>query len=163
MNVTAHSPHELVDSRSRVASLFSEAYSRLHVNKGFLALNFYSWFLFRRFLVVMTIIFFHHYPLTQIIFHIMFGLLDLIFFVRFKPFKSKLDIGFNIWGALFLLSMYSLLFPLYAYQDDFKAYNLIGWIMVFSIIAYNSLTILCLILFKIVEVCIKCKQRRTQK
>ena len=29
MNVTAHSPNELSDSHSRVASIYSEAYSRL--------------------------------------------------------------------------------------------------------------------------------------
>lgn len=113
MNVTAHSPHELVDSRSRVASLFSEAYSRLHVNKGFLALNFFSWFLFRRFTIVMAIILLKIYPFTQIVIHIALAVLDLLILSLWKPFASKFDLVFNLINSTALLLFYGLVMALH--------------------------------------------------
>ena len=87
MNITAYPLYELADQKSQVAKLYGSAYTRLAVKRGFCALNFFTWFLLRRFAVVLFIVFLQDYPGIQITLHILLGFIDVGILCKARPFS----------------------------------------------------------------------------
>ena len=52
---------------------------------------------------------------------------------------------------------------LHFYTNKLSTWNMIGWIIVFAIIGYNGLTILCLLIFKCVEMRRKCRAKKKER
>ena len=61
----------------------------------------------------MIIILLHHYPLTQIILHILLALLDIIILGVGKPFTSKFDLSFNLLNSVALLLCYGIVLAIH--------------------------------------------------
>lgn len=74
MFVTAYPYYELSDATSTVKNLYGEVYEGLHLQRGFIALNYFTWFLFRRFLIAICLVFFSFLPLLQLSLHIALSL-----------------------------------------------------------------------------------------
>ena len=52
---------------------------------------------------------------------------------------------------------------LHFYTNQPSTWNMIGWVIVFAIIGYNAVTILCIMIFKCVEMCHKCKAKKKER
>ena len=115
LNVTAHPTYELADSTSLPARRFGSAYSRLKTKGGFCALNFFTWFLMRRALVVLLILTLQDWPRTQISLHGLLAFMDFCILVSTRPFVLRVDLAFNILNSIFLLVLYGFVLALYLY------------------------------------------------
>ena len=113
MNITAYPSHELKDPKSHVSRYYGEAYSRLEVKRGFFPLNYFTWFLFRRFAIVLLIVFLQSHPGPQIWLHILLGIIDIMILTRVRPFALRCDQAFHIINAVVLLIVYSAVLALY--------------------------------------------------
>ena len=85
-NTTGHPPHVLEDKRSSLFQTYGEVFSPLRVKAGFLALNYFSWFLFRRLIIIVLLLFLNEYPLIPLIGHILLALFEVLLLALRRPF-----------------------------------------------------------------------------
>ena len=145
MFVTAYPYFELQDKSAPVHKLYSEVYEGLELQKGFIALNYFTWFLFRRFLLSLCIVFFFFAPLLQLGLHIFLCLLELVLLLKFRTFKRLRDVRMLIFNTLSLLLFYILVGLLYFFP---KLKLPLGWCLIAGIILVNCSNFLLLICFQ---------------
>ena len=73
---------------------------------GFYPLQYFSWFVIRRLVLIVVILFFVRVPLVQIILHILLAILDLVFLCVCKPFRERIDLLFNMFNTVALIALY---------------------------------------------------------
>ncbi len=107
-------PRILADRQSKVTRKYGEAYVELSTDHGFLALNFFSWFLFRRLMIAIAMTFFADLTLLKLGICLGLTAMELGILLGFRPFKLRVDQAFNIWNAVALLVVYALFIPMMA-------------------------------------------------
>ncbi len=163
MNITAHPSYELKDKRSAVSRRFGEAYNMLNLKGGFIASNYFTWFLFRRLLIICIVLYLVALPMIQISLHLLLAVIDLFILIRYRPFVFKLDMIFNILNSCFLLFMYILVLLIHLNKESVQSRESLGWIMILGIVAINSFNMLAIIIIKGIEMCVVCKAQRKDR
>ena len=150
IRITAYPASDLTDSDSIISRRYKEVYSMLNVKRSFMASNYFTWFLFRRMIIIVTLLFLFKYPLLQILLHIALSVIDLIILLRAKPFLLRMDQCFNIFNSVFLLALYFLVILIHYFSHLPKMKETLGWIMILGVAGINVVNILALTILKIV-------------
>ena len=162
-NATGHPAYVLEDRRSSIFRRYSEVYRPLKVKATFLGLNYFSWFLFRRLLVVGVLLFLHSWPLVQLMIHLLLAVIEVWILVSRRPFIGKCDNFFSLCNGLFILGIYCFLLFSYFSEEEAETLESYGWVMIIVVIGYNGLAMLLIFLIKVCEICKKCKKLKANK
>ena len=147
-NATVYHPSVLLNSQSSVFKRYSEVYRPLRVKAGFLALNYYSWFLYRRVFIVAILLLLNASPLTQLLLHILLGLIEVFLLLCHWPFVDRVDQMFSVINAFFVLSIYCFLLYTCLSNNDSEEVDSQGWIMIVVVIVFNGVSFLAIFIFK---------------
>ena len=96
---------------------FKELYFQLNLEDHFLAKHYFFWFLLRRFILIMSLIFLTARGYLQVFVAVLLSLIEIVILFRLKPFKHSADNRINILNEVFLLSIYGLLVSLEHFDD----------------------------------------------
>lgn len=135
----------------------------VNLKRSFLASNYFTWFLFRRMIIIVTLLYFLNNPLVQITIHLLLAVVDLVILLKARPFLQKVDQCFNILNSLFLLGLYIVVILMYNFSHIVKVKETLGWVMILAILSINGFNLLAITIVKLVEIVGKCKQKRRQR
>lgn len=150
MFVTAYPIYELTDKTSSVNLKYREAYDGLALKKGFIASNYFTWFLFRRFLLSLVLVCFISVPLFQISLHLFLGLVELCILIKHRPFSSRSQGNVFIINEITLLVLYGLVGGLHFTGTSLlNQFECLGWTIVAAIMTANFVNLVYLMVVQI--------------